>query len=136
MRETEETQYQSWRFTYDAAISDDFRPEGVLGGGMIFHFVGALEFDGVLSFFPGHGVTAGVCDVLIGEIAKRLQEIKLRVVGIVFNLKKRNRSNHTYVYDFILPRIYRVAKKLIPKKKTTVNTKTTRTTINYYVCLH
>ena len=62
---------------------------------MIFHFIGTLEFNGMLSFFPGHGVTAGVRDVLICKIAKRLQEIKLRVVGIVFNLKKGIKFNHT-----------------------------------------
>lgn len=84
---------------------------------MIFHFIGTLEFDGVLSFFPGHGVTACVGDVLIGEIAKRLQEIKLCVVGIVFNLKKRIKSNHTDIYDFILPRTYRVAKKVISREQ-------------------
>lgn len=99
MRETKERQYQSC-VTYDAAISDDFRPEGRFGGGMIFHFIGTLEFDGMLSFFPGHGVSACVRYILIGEIAKRLQEIKLRVVGIVFNLKKSIKSSHTYMYDF------------------------------------
>lgn len=30
------------RVTYDASISDDFGPEGGLGSGMIFHFIGAL----------------------------------------------------------------------------------------------
>ena len=69
IRETKEKQYQSCDVTYGAAISDDFRPEGGFGGGMIFHFIGTLEFDGVLSFFPGHGVTARIRNVLIGEIA-------------------------------------------------------------------
>ena len=65
---------------------------------MIFHFIGTLELDGVLSVFPGHGVTACIRDVLIGEITKRLQEIKLRVVGIVFNLGESIKSNHTCIY--------------------------------------
>jgi len=33
---------------------------------------------------------------LIGEIAKCLQEIKLRIVGIVFNLNKSNKPIHTH----------------------------------------
>lgn len=51
---------------------------------MIFHFVRALKFDRVSSIFPGHGVTAGVGDVLICKVAKGLQEVELRVVGVVF----------------------------------------------------
>ena len=73
--------------TYRAFVSDNFRPEGNLGCGVIFHFVRSHKFDGVLTVFPGLGVAAGIRDVLVGVIAQGPQEIKLSVMSIVFNLK-------------------------------------------------
>ena len=55
---------------------------------MVGHFIGSHELDGVLAILPGHGVAAGVRDVLVGIIAECLQEIELRVMGIVFDLKQ------------------------------------------------
>lgn len=83
-------------FTYHASVGEYFGSEWGLRCGMIFHFVRALKFDWVSSIFPGHGVTAGVGDVLICKVAKGLQEVELRVVGVVFQqfgLKSNKNTN-------------------------------------------
>ena len=52
--------------------------------------------------------------------------------GNVFVIYTRNAT-----HDLILSRIYRVVKKVISSRKSHIaNIKTTRTTFNYFVCVH
>ena len=57
---------------------------------MVFHIIGAHQFDGVLAIFPRPGVSAGISHILVGVVAQGSQEVDLSVMSIVLNLETKN----------------------------------------------
>ena len=78
--------------TYSAFVHDDGRSEGNLRRSMIFHIIGAHQFDGVLAIFPRLGVSTGISHILVGVVAQSSQEVDLCIMSVVLNLETKNIS--------------------------------------------
>lgn len=76
--------------TYSAFVHDDGRSEGNLRRSMIFHIIGAHQFDRVLAIFPRLGVSTGISHILVGVVAQSPQEVDLCIMSVVLNLETKN----------------------------------------------